>query len=138
MVAQVANRLRPNAARPDVTIGSDLSRGHPGKAGDDLPLLDQSALDQVVVAVAKRLRDTRHVVELCLVDVLLELLDDGLVPLNRRRYAHPHGVQLHALLGDLAYEGVRSQLVLDEGTNLVEVLDVEVGDDRMHTECEVA
>jgi len=53
--AQVAHRLGANTACPHVAIGRDLRRGHTGQAGNNLPLLDQGALHDVVVAIAERL-----------------------------------------------------------------------------------
>src|SRR5437588_315735 len=137
MVAQVADRLGADAAGPHVTVRGNLRRGYPGQAGDDLALLRQRALDDIVVAVAKGLCDAGHAAELGLADLLLQALDDGLILLDGRRDAHTDGIQLDALFRDFADELVGLQLVMYEVVNVVELIDVEVRDDRMDAQREV-
>ncbi len=137
VLAQVAHRLGANTARPHIPIGRDLRRGHPRQARDHLALLHQRALDQVVVAIAKGLRDARHPVELCLANALLQAFDHRLVLLDGRRDAHAHRVQLHALLGDFADERVGLELVAHKAVDVLELVDIEIGDDGVDSQGEV-
>ena len=57
VVSEVAHGLCPHAAGPDVSVGGYLRRGHPGHAGDHLPLLAQRPLHDLVVLPAERLGD---------------------------------------------------------------------------------
>src|SRR5712692_7086623 len=126
MLAQVAHRLGTNTARPYIAIGGDLSRGNPCQAGNDLAFLDERALDDVVVAIAKRLRDARDAVELGFANVALQAFDDGLVLLDGRRNTHTHRIQFDALFRDLADERVGLHFLVYEMINVLKLVYIEV------------
>ncbi len=137
MLAQVAHRLGPDTTRPHIPIGRNLRRCHPRQARDHLALLHQRALDQVVVAIAERLRDARHPTELGIANALLQPFDHRLVLADGRRDAHAHRVQFHALLGDFADERVGLQFIAHEGIDVLELVDIEGGDHGVHPQGEV-
>ena len=137
MLAQVANGFRADTARPHIPIGSDLRGRHTRQARNDLPLLDQRALHNVIVAITECLCNARNAVEFGLTNALLQALDHRLVLLNRRRNAHPNGIQFHALLRNLADEGIWLQFVPHKCVDVLKLVYIEIRDDCMHTQREV-
>ena len=137
VLAQVAHRLRSNAAGPDVPVGRDLRRGHTRHARDHLALLAQRPLDELVVLAAEGLSHLRHAGELLVAHALEQRVDGDGVLLRRRRDPETDGVELYALLGDLRDVGVRLEFTLNVFAQLWERVDVEVRDDGVDPDGEL-
>src|ERR1700716_1362202 len=64
VLTEVAHRLGPDTAGPNVSVRSDLRRCHAGHARDDLAVLPERALHDLVVLAAERLSHRSDPVEL--------------------------------------------------------------------------
>ncbi len=137
VLTQIPDRLGTDTAGPHIPIGCDLRRGDPRQAGNDLPVLHQRAFDNVIVAIAEGLGDARHPVKLGFPNALLQAFDHGLVFLDRGGDAHAHRIQLDSFLGNFTDKRVGLELIAHEGIDVLKLIDVEVGDDGMHSQGEV-
>src|SRR5258707_11228113 len=125
MLTQIAHRLRADTAGPDIAIRGDLRGCYTGHAGDDLALLNQGALDDIVIAIPEGLRDLGDATKLGIANALLQALDHWLIPLDRRGNAHAHCIQLNALFRDFTNERIRLEFVAYKGVDTVKFMDIE-------------
>ena len=137
VLTQIAHRLGTDTAGPHVPIGCDLRRGDPSQAGNDLPVLHQRAFDDIIVAIAEGLGDARDSIKLGFPNAFLQAFDHGLVFLNRWGDAHAHRIELDSFFGNFTDKRVGLELIAHEGIDVLKLIDVEVGDDGMHSQGEV-